>query len=633
MKLLSIMPDLGDPRFGEIHCRDVVVSPSAATRLHNHHDREVWSIISGSGCLTSGTRQITVHAGDHVEFTPFESHSIENSGVEDLRFTARWFVDWDALTAAQDETSMASDQVMIEAAFPTPNGPLHLGHLSGAYLLADIHARCASLLGARTFTYSGTYGHTNHILRTAGKKGTTYDALVATSEATIREDLALFQAQYDAFLPHQPATTDMETSIARFVAALLAAPGLVEREVLYPYSEREGTFISESYVSGQCPHCGNHTIGIECESCGLYQDECTLIAPVHTVTGESLVGKPVTRLYLRLDATILNRLATLLYAENTASSRLCYAALKAYREVGVLPEIPVSSLRDRGVPIQSDQTLTVVMERALRSYHGLSLFPSATRHLFFCGFDNMCGSGILMPYVLAAIGVPDTQLPIAVINRYCHLDGRKFSTGTGHAIWANAFLRSKSPDLVRFYLAKIHRATADSDFQIAAFEETTTRLTTALTKIFLGGRDLARPFAADPIEAGAWLNQDIIFYRDLVDAMRHCAECYRSHVPAAATERLEGLVTSIDHYITESRAYQGDADYLRTRVALIHFAYKALAYCLDPIMPGLSTRILEALGEDRAMLHDRCRVVGISTGLEVDGILATLDALRPHAER
>lgn len=630
MKITRTFPASFDLQSGQMNARDITVAPSKSTRIHNHHDSECWTILSGEGVLTSGSRQLTIRAGDHVEFQPFEAHTVENRGSEDLRFTSFWYVDQEALADRDTAAVPGGGHLLIETAFPTPNGPLHLGHLSGAYLLADVLKRCCELTGVDNFAYCGTYGHTNHIDKTATARGTTYTGLVESCEAVIGKDLQLFQVEYDAFLPHVPDSPDFAAVKERFLNLLLGSGYLFERVVEHPYSEASGQFICESYVAGQCPHCRASTIGMECENCGLYQDECKLIEPFHSVTREKLVRRAVTRLYLRLDQAIVGELAAQMYSHNTVASRICHDRLQQYLKDGALGDIPVSSLRGRGVPVKGEQVLTVVMERALRSFFGLSRYPSATGHLFFCGVDNLCGSGILLPYVLKVLGVANPQLPVAVINQFSLLDGRKFSTGANHAIWANEFLQTYPADLVRLYLCQIHSPTSESNFRREAFNEFTGRFIQLLADVFANGRELIGHFADGRIEAGPWLRQDIAFFRESGAAMDDCLEHYASHSPHAAVRRVAYLIEVISDYITQSHAWRDDRNTLRTKVALMLHAWQSLAYCLYPAMPALATQIFEGLGAERDRWHADRQVVRIFefAALDIDAIVHALSTLK-----
>lgn len=612
----------------EINTRNIVVPPLGRTNIHNHHDKESWSIVAGEGLLSSRNHQVTIRSGDYIEFEPFQAHSVENRGAEDLRFTTRWYVDWDVLLLELNKSPLSGSKIMIETAFPTPNGPLHLGHLSGAYLMSDLLKRCCELVGIECFSYSGTYGHTNHIDKTAAARGMSYADLVSKSEQSILQDLDLFQARYDDFLPHAPSSDAFKATTEKFITELMSSSHVIEREVDHPYSESSKEFVCESYVAGQCPHCSSITIGLECEVCGLYQDECRLIAPFHYVTKEKLVHRRVMRLYLRLDYSILDKLLVQIYSENTASSRICYDSMQKYIKNGVLQDIPLSSLRSYGVAIFGKQVLSVVMERALRSYYGLSQYSSATRHTFFCGFDNLCGSGIFIPYILKIVGIPDAQLPIAIINNFCLLENKKFSTGANHAIWANEFLRIYPSDIVRLYLSKIHSPTVAGDFCIKEFFSFSKKFISSLHEVFDGGQRLAKHYAGERIEAGPWLNQDIMFYRNLNEAMHFCINNYTNYSPRVAIRRIDYLLETTADYIGESRYYKEDQNYLRTRLAILVYAYQCLAYCLYPVTPTLSARIIDCLGVDRSLFYSRRHAIYTVDNFDVELIVNDLKKMQ-----
>jgi len=611
MKITSTFPRSFNLDADSINVKDITVAPSEKTRIHNHHDRECWSVVRGEGVVFSCGRQATIRAGDHIEFMPFEEHTVENRGSEDLCFTTHWYPDWDAIFTDEESFPIADKHTLIETAFPTPNGPLHLGHLSGAYLLSDVFKRCCQLTGIDSFSYCGTYGHTNHIDKTAAARGTTYADLVKRSEDVIVKDLERFQAEYDEFLHHAPGAASFESTKSTFIDRVLASEYLVERTVEHPFSESAGRFICESYVSGLCPHCGAATIGMECESCGLYQDECDLVDPVHSVTKEKLTRRSVNRLYLRVDRDILRKISVQIYNDNTSASRTCYERLQRYVSDGALVHVPVSSLRGKGVPLKDEQVLTVVMERALRSFHGLAQYPSAARHLFFCGTDNLCGSGILMPYVLKVLGVPDPKLPVAVINQFCLLENKKFSTGANHAIWADEFLQTYPSDLVRLYLAQIHSPANESNFRIDAFFEFSNTFVNALIEVFAEGQALLAHFTTNRIEAGPWLKQDIAFYRELHAAGRRCLEGYVTHEPRVAVRQIRHLLETISDYIAQGNALRNDRDVLRTKLALMFHAYQCLAYCLYPVMPTSAAQIMDDLGADRTQWYSNRRAVRI----------------------
>jgi methionyl-tRNA synthetase len=181
--------------------------------------------------------------------------------------------------------------LLIGAAFPTPNGPLHLGHLLGPYFSADIMHKTSLLYGQQSKFYCGTFGHQNHMDRTAKSKNIFYEDLAKSSENFIIESFRLFGLEIHSFLEHYPSGAPYEKARDMLIHALWDSPYLIKETVDLPYDEEEQSFVTESYVSGKCPYCDYITIGIECENCGLFQDESILIEPFHTESKKMLSKK------------------------------------------------------------------------------------------------------------------------------------------------------------------------------------------------------------------------------------------------------------------------------------------------------------------------------------------------------
>ncbi|MEI8593314.1 class I tRNA ligase family protein [Photobacterium sp. Hal280] len=633
MKITKALPYSFDVRSKSVNTKNMFLHTNEKTNIHNHHDKECWYIKSGKGIVRNGDTTAVLEAGDYIEFSLFEPHTIENRSSENLCFTAYWYADWAEVLAEANKDSQYSSKLLIQTAFPTPNGPLHLGHLSGAYLISDIHRRCCELKGIETFSFCGTFGHTNHIDRSAEVQALSYNELASRSEQKIINNLEMFQTRYDAFLTHFSTLTSgsFNTSTTKFIEVLMSSSYLDEREVLHPYSDSYGDFVSESYVSGGCPNCGEITIGMECESCGLYQDECELIDPFHSVTKEKLTHRPIKRLYLTLDREIITELLATCYSNNVAMGRTSFDGFKGYLENNSLTDIAVTSIRRNGISIYGDQKLSVIMERALRTYHAISLFPEAERHVFFCGKDNMCGTAIFLPYILKVLGVPDKQIPISVITNFCLLEGRKFSTSAGHAIWASEFLNSYPADLLRLYLSGIQNQTFESRFSVGEFHESSRNFINTVGDIFSQGSDLATQYDG-AAEAGPWLKQDVAFYRELNEAMRHCINSYTDCALKSSIKRISYIIDVIRDYIEESTRYSGDKNYLRTRIALTNYAYKCLGYCLYPVTPKIATKILACFEIGPEDYQSKGIQVQVVTALDLDPVFHELNNMKVMME-
>lgn len=172
------------------------------TQPHNHCEREVWQITAGNGVLFSGRQIIKVSAGDIIQFNAFDYHAIKNPHGSPLVFMAYWYLDLTTLEAMLSKHSPTHQTILIGSAFPTPNGPLHLGHIAGPYLATYIMHTSYQLNGAHVLSYCGTYGNSNQINRSAEKLQVTTADLTQASENKIINNFNQLGINYDYFLVH-----------------------------------------------------------------------------------------------------------------------------------------------------------------------------------------------------------------------------------------------------------------------------------------------------------------------------------------------------------------------------------------------------------------------------------------------
>ena len=581
--------------------KKITVPPLGEIKIQNHHDNEVWLIHSGSGILYSDTKRLEINQDDYIEFLPFDYHFLKNLGDTDLVFTTFWYVDWNAVNSVIGNKfiNIPHKNILIGTAFPTPNGPLHLGHLSGPYLLADIMKKYYYVHDIASYTYSGTFGHLNHIDRTAKKQTLNYDSLVDKSELAITNDLKLFKSEYDSFLYHNSYEKNNEfiKCTNEFIEKLLSSDLLLKKQVSYPFSELNNEFVSESYISGKCPNCNNITIGVECEKCGLFQDEINLIEPYHSDTKENLEGRNTNRLYLRIDDNLIDEIIVDLYQNNLISHKIAFHLLKQYKGKNLLNLIPVSNFRERGIVVFENQKLSMPFERAIRAYYNIIKFKNIDYHLFFCGMDNFCASGILISYILRVIGIPHYKTPTIIINQLSNLEGEKFSTSRNHAIWASDFLHKNSPELVKLYLAKIFNKCIQSNFSVKEFNKYSLNFVNLLKNIVLYSNDLLKLINLASFEAGQWTHEDMLFYKEINNSLISGMNWFSICSPNLAVCEIENISNALYLYCKDSKELINlvDTDYIRTRVSLQLYGLKILAFAIYPILTELSQLTLNAL--------------------------------------
>ena len=375
--------------------------------------------------------------------------------------------------------------IVITSTAPTPNGPLHVGHLSGPYLAADIAARALQARGQDVVRVGGLDPNQNYVVTKAAAQGRSTDDLLDDYCGRIRNAWATARIPYDVFVDPQHDAA-YGPAVAGLISALLSrgAVQMVETSQLTCPSCRRT--MHHAYVAGQCPVCAAPCSGGTCEGCASF------------VTAQNLVGARCARCGIEPDQT--PALVPVLRLEDyrdqlvevwsraTLSPRI-RALLERYLERG-LPDIPLAYATDWGIPWTSpegrDLRVDVWVEMGLgylftlaRHFdadldrHVAEMEPAAAyveawskagKLWHFLGIDNAFYYSVLFPALFVAAGMPVGSLGGIVVNEFYRLEGRKFSTSRGHAVWADELLAEEDPAWVRLYLCWDRPDCYESDF-------------------------------------------------------------------------------------------------------------------------------------------------------------------------
>ena len=364
---------------------------------------------------------------------------------------------------------------------PTPNGALHVGHLSGPYLAADVAARAARARGERVLTVCGTDDHQNYVVTAAEQLGRDVDDVVADHTARIRDVLHRTGIRHDIFTA--PRT---DAAYRDGVRALLA--GYTERGSL-TVADRPvlvcgacGRTQHHGYVSGGCPSCGTAMGGGTCEGCGGFATAADLTDPVCHCGAAGPVARTQPGPVFRLED--FRGPLTDLWTRASLPPRV-RALIAAHLDRG-LPDVPVTYPSDWGLPV-GDQRLDVWFEMGLAYLWSIGrrfdpaagtvpelarAWRSVDRLWTFLGIDNAFYYAVLFPAMLLAAGVaPRACLDGLVVNEFYRLDGRKFSTSRRHAVWGEEILELAKPDAVRLFLSLDRPAPFASNFTLDGFRE------------------------------------------------------------------------------------------------------------------------------------------------------------------
>lgn len=625
------VPGVVEPPFGAVWA---VVEPGGRTKHHNHQEGETFFVMRGEGLMRVGDEVFPVGPGDVVFQKPFNSHIIENtSATEDLVFISVYWEDT-AMWAGRRETAPADlarpKRTLVTAAPPTPNGDLHLGHLSGPYLAGDIHARYLRQRGVDASFGFGTDDNQSYVKTNGDRLGMgpqeAADYLAGEIKATLETagiELALF-SRPNASPTHVPL-------VQAFFKRLYDEGKLVEKEAPASFCETCDRYLYEAWVRGGCPHCGETTGGNCCEGCGRPNNCSDLVEPTCTHCGNRATLRLFKRLFFPLSQYEKQlRELYLKVGMNTSLRSLCEQILTA----GVA-DVCVTHVAEWGIPVPvagyEGQIIWVWCEMAPRylSYaHELNLtrglsedwtsyWKSDEADVVQCfGFDNGFFYGMLVPALLLAFD-PEIKLPSAfVMNEFYHLDGKKFSTSRRHAIWGREMIGEgpgKVPaDAVRFFLAWDNPEVESTSFSLDEFHATVER---ELVRGWGGwlaelGAKLERERGGEVPYTGDWTEDHRRFYQRLEELTAQAATAYeaRTFSPQLAARTLSELARAARRFGKAEETWRrvgGRSEERRTGLALELLAAKQLAVLAAPLCPEFAARLWQELGYETPLAKHR----------------------------
>lgn len=449
--------------FGAHTCK---VPPGGESAPHSHLEGEVFFIARGEGRVTIGDEQpAAIKAGDVVFVPPQTGHLLVNtSDSEPLWFTSVW---WDP--RGQDFPDPPSSSLVM-AAPPTPNGMLHLGHLSGPYLAMDAFSRIRRQQGVEVHVACGSDSHQTYVV-TKGKERAEEPRQVADhfSEAN-QSTLRNMNIMVDQWL--RPLHDESyQNKVLECLEQLRENGHVTLQPTDTPWCEACQRVLVEAHLSGDCPHCGEQTSGNGCEACFVPNICCDLVEPKCGSCGSNAILKSVDRLVFPLEPW-LGRLREWTQAMNLPD---WLRALADKLEECPTPVIPISHPGDWGIEVpELKQRLFAWWEMPIGflelDKNGVWT-NSNTEVVQAFGSDNAWYYLTLLPATLLALD-ENTNLPKAFLtNRFLNLDGEKFSTSRNHAVWGDEALAHLSSDLIRLGLASVRPESAETDFTLQGLKD------------------------------------------------------------------------------------------------------------------------------------------------------------------
>ena len=374
-------------------------------------------------------------------------------------------------------------RTLITTALPYANGPVHIGHLAGVYVPADIYARYLRLRGEDVIMVGGSDEHGVPITLRARKEGITPQEVVDRYHAIIKDSLEELGVSFDVY-SRTTSKLHHETA-SEFFRRLYDKGEFTVQTALQPYDEKTQEFLADRYVLGTCPRCHNeNAYGDQCEACGSSLNVTDLINPRSALTGEPVKMRETTHWYLPLDKWE-EKLRHWILDEHKEWKTNVYGQCKSWLDAGLQPRAVRRDLK-WGVPVPVEgaegKVLYVWFDAPIGYISNTKeILPDSwerywkdpeSRIVNFIGKDNIVFHCIVFPAMLMAYG-DNFQLPDNVpANEFLNLEGDKISTSRNWAIWLHEYLKDfpGKQDVLRYVLTANAPETKDNDFTWADFQ-------------------------------------------------------------------------------------------------------------------------------------------------------------------
>jgi methionyl-tRNA synthetase len=616
--------DLGDVDLGQVEAFGVGanfarVAPGKHSDPHQHDETETFVIFAGQGDIVVDAKRTPITTPMVVQFEPFETHYLDNKGDTDILFATFYWRDSPraAKMAPRTERRRFDDRpIFAFSTPPTPNGGLHIGHLSGPYLGTDAFVRFQRMNGATVYHLAATDDFQSYVAECARREGRSPEETAEAYATEITQTLAAMDIHPDQ-TNHTSREPGYREALQAFFTALVDSGKVALQEGAALFDGETGQYLYEPYIGGGCPGCGTGTGGNICEVCG-EPNFCTdLINPQPTIGTATPRPGTITRYTLPLHE---------LRAELVEHHKVGRAPAKVRELANRL-----FSTRDRldmalthpsewGVrPAQGDvpgQVIWVWIELAFGFIYGIETLGRKLgtgwkasdpqddwKIVHFLGYDNTFYHSLFSPalYKIASPGwTPDIDYNV---NEFYLLDGDKFSTSRRHVIWGKDILTPENVDAIRFYLALTRPETHRTNFTMAGYEAVLRDTLIGTWQHWLsdlGARVQERYDGVVP-DAGIWTPEHTAFLTQL--------ENWRGVLTGSlgqdgyslnqAARALTGLVADTLRFSAFEAATAGMPDWRdesRTAIALELAAAKLLAHCATPVMPRFGARLGTALG-------------------------------------
>ena len=512
----------------------------------------------------------------------------------------------------------------ITSALPYANGPLHIGHLAGAYLPADIFVRYLRLMKKDVVYICGSDEHGAAITIKAKKEGTTPQAIIDKYHNQIKGSFEEFGISFDIY--HRTSSAIHHDLSQEFFLNLYEKGEFIEKYSEQYYDEEFDQFLADRYITGTCPVCSyDRAYGDQCENCGTSLNPTDLIDPISTLSSKKPILKPTKHWYLPLDK-YQPWLEKWIDEKEGEWKVNVFGQCRSWLKSGLQPrsmtrdldwgiDVPLAEAKGKKLYVWMDAPIgyiSATKQWAIdKGKDWQQYWKKQTNSeddaclLHFIGKDNIVFHCIIFPAILKAHG--DYILPQNVpANEFLNLEGDKLSTSRNHAVWLHEYLEEfpGKQDELRYVLTSILPETSDSeftwkDYQARINNELVAILGNYVNRVMI----LMHKYYDGRVESDsatikltdAKVDAELGGY---YDELGKNLESYRFR---AALQNVMDIARLGNRYLTEQEPWKTiKSDPAAAKIALHNSLTLIghLATCLQPFLPATATKIFGMLNVD-----------------------------------
>jgi methionyl-tRNA synthetase len=507
----------------------------------------------------------------------------------------------------------------ITAALPYTNGPIHIGHLAGVYVPADIYARYLRLKGKDVAYICGSDEHGVAIPMRAKKEGVSPQDIIDKYHGIIKKSFSDFGISFDNYA-RTSDTIHHETASA-FFNKLYKNGDFIEKVSAQLYDAEANQFLADRFVVGTCPKCGfEESYGDQCENCGTTHNATDLINPKSAITGNTPSIKETKHWFLPLDKHEAFLREWILEGHKKDWKPNVYGQVKSWVEDGLRPRAVTRDL-DWGIPVPvkgaEGKVLYVWFDAPIGYISSTKEWAERegknwedywkkddTKLVHFIGKDNIVFHCIIFPSMLKAHG--DFILPDNVpANEFLNLEGNKLSTSKNWAVWLHEYLEEfpNQQDVLRYTLTANAPESKDNDFTwkdfqaknnnelVAVFGNFINRVVVLTNKYYDGKVPCPNDFTE--------VDEDVLdAVKEFPDTIGKSVERYRFR---EASQELMNLARLGNKYLADEEPWKViklDEDRVQTILYVALQISTALAVISEPFLPFTSAKLKTILAVD-----------------------------------